>query len=142
MVYTIIRLNKVPTICSCINANSWFLFALTLFHTSVRRGNFKFLSVAMHKLSAFSYRMNMISYLEITIMFEDMLNSTHGNNNMHHSKHNMPTVRSPEQSLRWSFILEAVNKIEKYALKRVSFGSKDCTKELKLERAYFLGKTS
>ena len=26
----------------------------------------------------------------------------------------------------------------KYVLKRVSFGSKDCTKELKLECAYFL----
>ena len=30
----------------------------------------------------------------------------------------------------------------KYVLKRVSFGSKECTKELKLERAYFLGQTS
>ena len=30
----------------------------------------------------------------------------------------------------------------KYVLKRVSFGSKDCTKELKLERAYFLGQSS
>ena len=32
--------------------------------------------------------------------------------------------------------------IVKYVLKRVSFGSKDCTKELKLECAYFLGQTS
>ena len=30
----------------------------------------------------------------------------------------------------------------KYVLKWVSFGSKDCTKELKLERAYFLGQTT
>ena len=30
----------------------------------------------------------------------------------------------------------------KYVLKRVFFGSKDCTKELKLECAYFLGQTS
>ena len=30
----------------------------------------------------------------------------------------------------------------KYVLKRVSFGSKDCTKELKPECAYFLGQTS
>ena len=30
----------------------------------------------------------------------------------------------------------------KYVLKRVSFGSKDCTKEMKLECAYFLGQTS
>ena len=30
----------------------------------------------------------------------------------------------------------------KYVLKRVSFGSKDCTKELKLECAYFMGHTS
>ena len=30
----------------------------------------------------------------------------------------------------------------KYVLKRVSFGSKDCSKELKLECAYFLGQTS
>ena len=30
----------------------------------------------------------------------------------------------------------------KYVLKRVSFGHKDCTKELKLECAYFLGQTS
>ena len=29
-----------------------------------------------------------------------------------------------------------------YVLKRVSFGSKGCTKELKLECAYFLGQTS
>ena len=29
-----------------------------------------------------------------------------------------------------------------YALKRVSFESKDCTKELNLEFAYFLGQTS
>ena len=32
--------------------------------------------------------------------------------------------------------------IVKYVLKRVSFGSKDCTKELKLDCAYFLGQTS
>ena len=87
--------------------------------------------------------MNITSYLEITKMFEDMLKSTNGNNNIHHSKHNMPTVRSPEQSLRWSLILEAVNKkSEKYVLKRESFESNVCIKELKLERAYFLGKTS
>ena len=30
----------------------------------------------------------------------------------------------------------------KYVLKRVSCGCKDCTKELKLECAYFLGQTS
>ena len=30
----------------------------------------------------------------------------------------------------------------KYVLKRVSFGSKDCTKELKPEYTYFLGQTS
>ena len=30
----------------------------------------------------------------------------------------------------------------KYVLKRVSFGSKDCTKELQLEGAYVLGQTS
>ena len=30
----------------------------------------------------------------------------------------------------------------KYVLERVSFGSKDCTKELKLECAYFMGQTS
>ena len=29
-----------------------------------------------------------------------------------------------------------------YVLKRVSFGCKDCTKELKLDYAYFLGQTS
>ena len=29
-----------------------------------------------------------------------------------------------------------------YVLKRVSFGSKDCTKKLKIECAYFLGQTS
>ena len=31
---------------------------------------------------------------------------------------------------------------DKYVLKRVSFGSKDCTKELQLQCAYFLGQTS
>ena len=34
------------------------------------------------------------------------------------------------------------NRHVQYVLKRVSFGSKDCTKELKLECAYFLGQTS
>ena len=33
-------------------------------------------------------------------------------------------------------------KITKYVHNRVSFRSKDCTKELKLECAYFLGQTS
>ena len=32
--------------------------------------------------------------------------------------------------------------LREYVLKRVSFGSKECTKELKLECAYFLGQTS
>ena len=32
--------------------------------------------------------------------------------------------------------------ITEYVLKKVSFESKDCTKELKLECAYFLGQTS
>ena len=32
--------------------------------------------------------------------------------------------------------------IVKYVLKRISFGSKDCTKELKLECTNFLGQTS
>ena len=32
--------------------------------------------------------------------------------------------------------------MRKNVLKRLSFGSKDCTKELKLECAYFLGQTS
>ena len=41
--------------------------------------------------------------------------------------------RSP-YNLLINFIYYAV----KYVLKRVSFGSKDCTKELKLECAYFL----
>ena len=34
------------------------------------------------------------------------------------------------------------NHVVKYVLKRVSFGSKDCIEELKLECAYFLGQTS
>ena len=32
--------------------------------------------------------------------------------------------------------------VGKYVLKRLSFGSKDCTKELKPKCAYFLGQTS
>ena len=43
------------------------------------------------------------------------------------------TLSSPQRSKRGQY---------KYVLKRVSFGSKDCTKELKLECAYFLGQTS
>ena len=39
-------------------------------------------------------------------------------------------------------IVSDINEIIKYVLKRVSFGSKDCTKELKLECAYLLGQTS
>ena len=41
-------------------------------------------------------------------------------------------------------VAPAVNRITwvKYVLKMVSIGSKDCTKELKLECAYFLGQTS
>ena len=40
------------------------------------------------------------------------------------------------------FIESAVRSIIKYVLKRVSFRSKDSTKELKLECAYFVGRTS
>ena len=40
------------------------------------------------------------------------------------------------------YILKANTSDTKYVLKRVSFGSKDCTKELKLECEYFLGQTS
>ena len=36
-------------------------------------------------------------------------------------------------------LVDELAKTCKYVLKRVSFGSKDCTKELKLECAYFLG---
>ena len=36
----------------------------------------------------------------------------------------------------------AKNESIQYVLKRVSLGSEDCTKELKLECAYFLGQTS
>ena len=35
-----------------------------------------------------------------------------------------------------------INISGKYVIKRVSVGSKECTKELKLECAYFLGQTS
>ena len=41
-----------------------------------------------------------------------------------------------------SALLEIKGSLFRYVLKRVSFGSKDCTKELKLECAYFLGQTS
>ena len=41
-----------------------------------------------------------------------------------------------------TFFFLIVTPIVEYVLKRVSFGSKDCTKELKLECAYFLGQTS
>ena len=34
------------------------------------------------------------------------------------------------------------HKLHRYVLKRVSFGSKDCTRELKLECTYFLGQAS
>ena len=37
---------------------------------------------------------------------------------------------------------EGMAKCGKYFLKRVSFGSKECTQELKPECAYFLGQTS
>ena len=43
------------------------------------------------------------------------------------------------------FYLRTVNSENQnveYVLKRVSVGSKDCTKELKLECAYFLGQNS
>ena len=40
-----------------------------------------------------------------------------------------------------NMMIKCIHQI-KYVLKRVSFGSKDCTKELKLECAYFLGQTS
>ena len=38
--------------------------------------------------------------------------------------------------------IDLYNDIFEYVLKMVSFGSKDCTKELKLECAYILGQTS
>ena len=39
-------------------------------------------------------------------------------------------------------VLNNLNCFNICVLKRISFGSKDCTKELKLECAYFLGQTS
>ena len=42
---------------------------------------------------------------------------------------------------KWPVLEKNVDTV-KYVLKRVSFGSKDYTKELKLECAYFLGQTS
>ena len=59
-----------------------------------------------------------------------------GTINMKHIKRDFWPVSDPLGGLRgWD------QKV-KYVLKRVSFGSKDCTKELKLECAYFLGQTS
>ena len=40
------------------------------------------------------------------------------------------------------FIIYILYWLSQYVLIRVSFGSKDCTKELKQECAYFLGQTS
>ena len=50
-----------------------FLFALNLFRSSVRRGNFILLSVALHKLSTLFYGLNMTSYMEIVIRYENTL---------------------------------------------------------------------
>ena len=39
-------------------------------------------------------------------------------------------------------LLPGILLLREYVLKMVSLGSKDCTKKLKLEYAYFLGQTS
>ena len=52
-------------------------------------------------------------------------------------------VRSINQSHQVDMaILDLAKAFDKYVFKRISFGSKDCTKELKPECAYFLGQTS
>ena len=52
---------------------------------------------------------------------------------------------SPEKSQNYRvlvILIQKNHKVTNYVLKRVSFGSKDCTNELKPECAYFLGQTS
>ena len=50
--------------------------------------------------------------------------------------------RGSQTELRRCADCKSFSYCSKYVLKRVSFGSKDCTKKLKLECAYILGQTS
>ena len=60
-------------------------------------------------------------------------------------KPNFHVLHKPLENIRDEFCFSEdpllVYLTVKYVLKRVSFGGKDCTKELKLECAYFLGQT-
>lgn len=49
------------------------LFALNIFRSSVRQGNFTLMSVALHKRSILFYGLNMTSYMEIILRFDNML---------------------------------------------------------------------
>ena len=50
--------------------------------------------------------------------------------------------RNTEESKSYPVRVNALSPFKEYVLERVSFGSKECNKELKLECAYFLGQTS
>ena len=100
-----------PNYMFMFKCNFTFLFALTLFRSSVRRSNFIFLSVAMHKLSPLFYGLNMTSYMEITLRFENMLKKTPTEIQKFISQ-TITCSQSGHQSKAegGDFILEAVNK--------------------------------
>ena len=88
-----------------------FLFAMNLFRSSVRRGNFVLLSVALHKLSTLFYGLNMTSYMEITLRYENILKKAPPEIKTFISE-NIACSQSghPSKAEGGDFILESVNK--------------------------------
>ena len=88
-----------------------FIFAINLFRSSVRRGNFNLLSVALHKLTVLFYGLNMTSYMEITLRYENILKKAPQEIKTFISK-TITCSQSghPSKAEGGDFILESVNK--------------------------------
>ena len=88
-----------------------FLFAMNLCRSSVRRRNFVLLSVALHKLSTLFYGLNMTSYLEITLRYENILKKAPPEIKTFITE-NIACSQSdhPSKTEGGDFILESVNK--------------------------------
>ena len=68
--------------------------------------------------------------------------TNHGRHGLFSFLSSLPISVLRNLELEVNKLYDRANKLYEYVFKRVSFGSKDCTKELKLECAYFLGQTS
>ena len=108
-----------------LNLSSWCLVMVERLFLTVPRGCLQFVIVVFPDHTHLLFLMVLLTFLPVLGLSVRL--STPSRNFFVH----LTTVL---YDIAWSPY--------KCVLKRVSFGSKDCTKELKLECAYFLGHTS